>query len=88
MTITLRTGDACETPNRSFEFLQPRSSPFSGAYAGGVPGSLTFSVTFESDRQKLFRPSHGPDPSHWLKTSTAPLITTPLGVAPRPATCV
>ena len=28
----------------------------------------------ESDRQKLVRPSQAPEPSHWLKTSTAPLI--------------
>ena len=47
----------------------------------------TLMVRFDNDRQKLFSAMQ-PLASHWLSTSTEPLIVTSPGLRPRPATSV
>ena len=87
MTLTRRTGEAWDVAQNSAEFAQPGLSGGAGTYAGGVDGSVTLIVRFDSDRQKLTSAVQPPE-SHWLNTSIAPLIVTSRGDAPSPATVV
>lgn len=78
MTATRRTGEACDVAQNSAD------------RAHGPPGCGVgkLMVRLDSDRQKFTSAVQLPLESHWLKESTAPLITTSPGEAPRPATLV
>ena len=83
MNSTLRTGDAWDVAQNSAVCRH-------GAPLGGA-GKLI--VRLDNERQKLFSAVQllvaGLDGGrHWLKESTAPLMTTSPGEAPRPATLV
>ena len=77
MTSTRRTGEA-------WEVAQNSAVCGHGASAGGV-GKLM--VRLDRDRQKFTSAVQLPA-LHWLNESTAPLMTTSPGEAPRPATLV
>ena len=77
LTSTRRTGEAWDVAQNSAVCEH-------GAFAGGV-GKLM--VRLDRDRQKFTSAVQLP-PLHWLNESTAPLMTTSPGEAPRPATLV
>jgi hypothetical protein len=71
---TRRSAEACDTAQNSAFAWQP------------VP-PVTLIVRFDTERQKLTSAVQLP-PEHWLRESIAPLMTTPPGFSPRPATLV
>ena len=83
LNSTRRTGEAWDAAQNSAVCWH--GAPFGGA------GKLI--VRFDSERQKLSSAVQLALPAgvagrHWLKESTAPLMTTSPGEAPRPATLV
>ena len=74
LTWTRRIGEACDTAQNSLFAKQP------------VP-PVTLIVRFDTERQKLSSAVQLPL-MHWLTESIAPLMTTPPGFSPRPATLV
>ena len=64
-----------------------RHGPELAGVAAGARRSSTLMVRFDSERQKLFSAMQ-PVASHWLYTSTEPLMTTSPGSRPSPATSV